>query len=232
MRPAQRDSEIYNLGVLGILGWKTKSKNRPAQLDSPANAGSILKNRPLCPCCPLVFKNRLAQRHSGIYKLGIGLMRPIRLIGQKPEMKNTPAQLDSMSNLGHCPKNLLCPFGGWLSGMLCWPHGQQIKNSPAQAGSKNSNLVLPLCLAGCQASPAMRDNSVIKAVQRDSGISKLGVLSGYTKFNTFFYNYLKINEFFKLFYWPSIVFCLNTGYIHISKIIILISLKLEQAVEG
>jgi hypothetical protein len=78
----------------------------------------------------------------------------------------------------------------------------------------------------------MRDNSVIKAVQRDSEISKLGVLSGYTKFNTFFYNYLKINEFFKLFYWQSIVFCLNTGYIHISKIIILISLKLEQAVEG
>jgi hypothetical protein len=54
---------------------------------------------------------------------------------------------------------------------------QKSKNGFPQRDSKMSNPVLTLCLAGCQASPAMRDASVVKRLlpaQRDSGNSISG----------------------------------------------------------
>jgi len=69
--PAQRDSENSNLGVMGILGCKTKTS--PVQWDSG------------------IYKLWLGL---------IGPMGHIGLIGQKPVMENRPAQQDSiMSNL-------------------------------------------------------------------------------------------------------------------------------------
>jgi hypothetical protein len=71
-RPAQRDSGMSNCGVgvpgilrsLGILGWKTKSKNIPPQRYSKM---SNLKTCPYRPCCsyrPLDFKISTVQRNS------------------------------------------------------------------------------------------------------------------------------------------------------------------------
>ena len=129
--PAQRDSEISNLknspalrdspanagpnlglGVLGmlrILGRKTKSKNASAQADSGM---SILKTSPTVllavrlvpqsgdPYSPLIFKTSPAQQDSRMSNLGMGLMRPIGLMGQKC----APAQRDSgISNLKTSP---------------------------------------------------------------------------------------------------------------------------------
>ena len=83
--------------------------------------------------------------------------------GRLPE--NSPAQRDSeISKLG--VPGILRILGGKTKN----------ENGSHQRDSKNSNLDFPLCLAGCQASPAMRDASVVKAVQRDSGISKLGTM--------------------------------------------------------
>ena len=111
-------------------------------------------------------------------------------------MQNSPAQRHSkMSNLkieteNSLPQRHSKMSNGRLSGLLCRPHGQKailtkiVKNivgrfmsildygasgqgkvSPAQRGSKNSKLEFPLCLC----------DSVVKAVQQDSGISKLGM---------------------------------------------------------
>jgi len=84
----------------------------------------------------------------------------------KNTMENSPAQQDSiMSNFASMGERVDESMGK-----------TENKTCPVQRGSKNSKLDFPLCLAGCQASPAMRDDSVVKAVQRDSGISNLRVL--------------------------------------------------------
>jgi len=174
--PAQRDSGISKLrvGVMRILrslGWKIKSKNRPAQRDfgisilkveietSPAQADSeisILKTSPYCPYLPLAFKNIPAQRHS------------------------------KMSN-GRLSGVLCRPHGGRLSGVLCWPHRHKIENSLAQRDSRMSNLGMGLMrsigLIGRKCVPAQRDSGIsnlkveteTSLAQRDSGISNLKV---------------------------------------------------------
>ena len=155
-RPAQRDSEISNLGVLGILrslgilGEKTKIKNTPAQRDSgisnltemvktgPAQQDSeisILKNSPLCPLCPycpLDFKTTPAQRDS-------------RMSNLKVKSENSfPQRYSKMSNPGHCPKNPLCPYC-----LLCL---LVFKTSPVQRDSGMSNLKnRPFCPSGLRA---------------------------------------------------------------------------------
>ena len=81
-------------------------------------------------------------------------------------VKNSPAQQDSiMSNLG---MGVIGPMGP-MEPIGLMGRKPVMENHPAQRGYKNSNLVFPMCLAG----PAMRDDSVVKAVQRDSGISNL-----------------------------------------------------------
>ena len=115
--PAQRDSKISNLGVLGILrslgilGGNTKKENRPAQRDSGM---SILKTSPYRPYLLAV---RLVPQSGDPY-------RPL-------DFKNRPPQRDSkMSN-------------GRLSGVFCrWQGGRLPETSPAQRDSKNSNLVV------------------------------------------------------------------------------------------
>ena len=96
--------------------------------------------------------------------------------GRKTKSETTPAQLDSgMSNLG-----ILRSLGilGWKTvkqGARMGTENHKNRMRPAQRGSKNSKLDFPLCLAGYQASPALRDVSVFKVAQRDSGMSILGM---------------------------------------------------------
>ncbi len=127
---------------------------------------------PMVSCLPhggRLSEDSPAQGDSGISKLG-GAMGIMRIMGKGHKNKNSPAQRDSiMSNPGMGLIGLMGPIG--LMGK------QPVnENSPAQAGSNISKLVLSLCLAGCQASPAMRDVSVFKAVQRDSGDNMRGDL--------------------------------------------------------
>jgi len=139
------------MGVMGVMGRKHKNKTSPVQRDSEI---SILKTSPYRPYRPLAFKTTPAQRHSkmsnkrmsgvscwphgqnapaqrysGIYILGMGLigtMRLIGLMGQKPVMENRPAQWDSkISILKNCP---LCPY------CLSCPLASKI--APAERGSK------------------------------------------------------------------------------------------------
>jgi len=103
------------------------------------------------------IENSPAQRDSGNSKLGkgvLGILRSLGILGEQPKKQYGCAQRDSgISNLR--------------------ASRTEPQRAPAQRGSKNSNLYLPLCLAGCQASPAMRDASLFKAVaQQDSGMSK------------------------------------------------------------
>jgi hypothetical protein len=59
------------MGLIGLMGKNPVMENHPAQRDSKI---SILKTSPLCPYCPLAFKNRCAQRDSGMSKLGLFLI--------------------------------------------------------------------------------------------------------------------------------------------------------------
>jgi hypothetical protein len=79
-------------------------------------------------------------------------------MGQKPVMKNAPAQPDSgISN-------------GRLSGESCWPHGHKTENAPAQpdSGISNGRLSDEFCLR--QSEKPVLENA---PAQPDSGISKL-----------------------------------------------------------
>jgi len=71
-RPAQRDSGNSNLGVLGILGRKTRNENRPAQRDSGNSNLKTSLYRPYRPYRPLDFKTSPAQRDSGNSNLRMG----------------------------------------------------------------------------------------------------------------------------------------------------------------
>ena len=150
---------------------KTKSKmeNSPAQRDSKMSNGRL--SGLFCRWQGgWGHETSPAQRHSGISILGIGLigpMRPIGLMGQKPAMKNSPAQRHFPAKAGSIlktgPYRPYRPLSfknhpaqrdskmsnGRLSGVLCWPHGHKTKNHPAQRGSKNSNFGFPLCLVCC-----------------------------------------------------------------------------------
>ena len=141
----QRHSKMYNLDLVEYCQSK-RSKKEILTMQIKNIVGRFMggwdygligqqKSSPVLktsPYCPLAFKNAPAQRDSGIYILGMGLIGPMGLIGlmgQYPVMKTTPAQRDSgMSNLKTsplCPYCLLCPLA--------------LKNSPAQRDSKMSN---------------------------------------------------------------------------------------------
>ena len=115
----------------------------------------------------LFRKTAPAQRGSGISILEVlGILRSLGILGEQPKEQYGCAQPDS--------ENSILPENQTLHS-LHELHGEKMFS--AQRGSENSKLDFPLCLAGCQASPAMRDDSVVKAVQRDSGNSKLKVES-------------------------------------------------------
>ena len=182
-------SNLGILRILGILGWKTKSKNAPAQQDSEISILkvdaentlpqrdsrmsnfdveskshlpqrdseiSILKTRPLCPYCPLAFKNTPDQQDSNISNLEmgvLGILRSLGILGLKTKNKNRPAQRDSrISNLG-----------------------LEFENTPAQQDSRMSNLrmglIVPMGPIGL-----IGKNPVIKKppARRNSGNYKLG----------------------------------------------------------
>jgi len=191
--PAQRHSKMSNGRLSGVFCRWQCGENRPAQRNSKmSNCAGAVK------CAP-------AQRDSGMSKLGMGLMSPmgpIGLMGQKPVMKNRPAQRDSimsnlkietentpaqrdsiMSNLKIETENTPAQrhskmSNGRLSGVLCWPHGRKTKTAPAQRHSGISKLGMgpmsPMGPIGLMGQkPAMKNSPA----QRDSGMSNLKVES-------------------------------------------------------
>ena len=178
-RPARRDSKFSKLR--NRLFNPLAPKNSPAQRHSKFSKLAVRLTSPISPSCLPEQKTSHAQRYSKFSKLGIcpmGLMGPIGKENQPVERhskfsksrnrlfcpltpKNTPVQRHSkFSKSGMCPMR---------------PIGHIRLNQPVERHSKFSKLVLPLCLAGCQASPDMRDVAVTKrlSVQQDSNISKL-----------------------------------------------------------
>ena len=191
-RPAQRDSGMSKLdmgligpmGRIGPMGKEPVNQNGPAQRDSEISKLAVGRTSQTEPQCTP------AQRDSGNSILGVGILgilRSLGIMGEQPIVKTCPAQRDSkMSNLGAGRTSQTCPTsqtepqrspaqrdsGMSILGMeLIGPMGPiglmgkkpVMKNSPAQAGSKNSKLDFPLCLC----------DSVVKAVQRDSKIYKI-----------------------------------------------------------
>jgi len=138
------DHETYR-----AYGPKACDENCPAQRDSPANAGSILKTSPyrplavrLVPLCgdpyrPLVFKTTPAQQNSGMYSLGMGILRILRILrglgilGGKTKSKTTPAQADSEISI--LAIRQLCPYCPSV-----------LKTTPAQQDSEISKLRIPI----------------------------------------------------------------------------------------
>ena len=155
-------------------------------------------NRPLCPLClfsPLASNNSSAQRHSKFSKWGICPMGLMGHIGHQPvEQHSNISKSTKLSivkqDLNFCHKTQDLPLlgvtmikrlsaqrysknsNGRLSGILCWPHGQDINNSPAQPDSRISEWIncplSPLCLF----SPLAPKN---RPAQRHSRIYKLGM---------------------------------------------------------
>jgi len=97
-----------------------------------------------------------AQRDSGMSKLGLGVLRILRslgILGRKTKNENRPAQRDSGNSIlktsPYCPCSPYRPLDlkttpaqrdsgisifGRLSGLLCWPHGQ---NQSFSTGLRN-----------------------------------------------------------------------------------------------
>jgi hypothetical protein len=106
------------------------------------------------------IQNCTAQRDSGIYSLGMGVMGVMGIMRERHIIENSPLQRDSkMSN-------------GRLSGVSCWPHGRKTENAPARWDSGISKLrvlgiLRSLGILGEQ--PVMQ----ISPDQRDSEISIL-----------------------------------------------------------
>jgi len=160
-RPAQRDSGISNLGVLG-----RKIKNRPAQRDS---GNSILKMEEDC------HTERTEATKSGIFTIliknimGCFMSRWGNMAMSK--MQNAPAQRDSgMSNLkieteNSFPQRHSIMSNGRLSGLLCWPHGQK-----AMSTMQVKNITS--CLMGRWEDESMGQKQN-RPVQPDSNISIL-----------------------------------------------------------
>jgi len=140
------------IGVMRLMGRKHKTKNSSAQRNS-IMSNLVLTPNPLRPLRLNLF---CAQQDS-------------KMSNRRLFRKTAPAQRGSRISILEV-LGILRSLG--ILGIL----GEQPKEQYgcAQRGSENSKLDFPLCLAGCQASPAMRDDSVVKAVQRDSGISNLG----------------------------------------------------------
>jgi hypothetical protein len=112
--PAQPDSGMSKLGV--------EPENRPAQLDSPANAGSNLKT---CPYRPLDFKTSSAQRDSGISTLRMG-----------EHCHTEGAEYTEKEILTKNIKNIMgCFMGRWGN-----ESKSKMQNGPAQRHSRMSNL--------------------------------------------------------------------------------------------
>jgi len=164
--PAQRDSKMSNGRLSGVSCWPhggRLSEISPARRDSgiyKLGNGAYRSYGTYGTHGPKTCnENRPAQRDSEISILAdgtmglMGVMRVMRLMGGKPEKQNRSAQRDSGNSiLKTCPYRPYCPY-----------RPLDFKNRSAQPGSKNSNLVLSLCLCV----------SVVKAVQQDSGINKL-----------------------------------------------------------
>jgi hypothetical protein len=136
---------------------------------------SKLRNSPLSPLClfcPLVPKNRPIQRDSKFSTWGMGSMGSMGSMGWKAKMENTPVERHSK---------------------MC----KSSENSPAQRNSKFSNLgnsPLSLFSPFCPLAPQNR------LAQRDSKFSNGQLSSIGIRIKTcFLCNYLKINDFFKLF---------------------------------
>ena len=122
--PAQRHSKMSNcevgilriLRILGILGWKTKSKNSPAQRHSKMSNWVTGRTSQTNPTSPTDAQYASAQLDSGIYNLA----RPV---------KTAPAQRHSkMSNLKTSPYRPYSPY-----------RPLDFKTTPAQQHSKMFN---------------------------------------------------------------------------------------------
>ena len=115
------------------MGRKHKSKPRPVQRDSTANAVSILKICPYRPYCPLVLKTSPARQDSEISIFGVGslgILRSLGILGWKTKKKTSPVQRDS--GIYKLAIRLLCPY--------CLYCPLVLKTAPAQADSGMSNL--------------------------------------------------------------------------------------------
>ena len=172
---------------MGIMGWKTKIENSPAQQDSKFSNGRLSD----LFCWPQEQdENCPAPRHSKFSKLFFWCsIRPSRTVAfrtchlramattTKAFFENCPAQRHSkFSKLVWFVKNSPAQqhskmTNGRLSGLFCWPQRQD-ENSPVQWHSKFSKWIncplSPLCLF----SPLAPKN---RPAQRHSRIYKLGM---------------------------------------------------------
>jgi hypothetical protein len=113
---------IGPMGHIGLIGRKPVNNNRPAQRDSEI---SILKNRPLCPYCPLAFKIAPARRSSKNSILGMENIVPAE------STKNTENAIFTKQ-----VKNIT----GYFMGMEWNEQMSKMQSISAQLDSKMSNL--------------------------------------------------------------------------------------------
>jgi len=172
----QRHSIMSSLGVLGILRWKTKSKNSPVQRDSGISILKTSPYRPYGPYCPLDFKNRPAQRHSIMSILRVlRIQGSLGMPGWETKSKNSPAQRDSI--MSNPVMGLIGPMGH--IGLMGKKPANQ--NSPAQWDSGTYNLGIG-DMTEPQCAPAQRDSGIYNLKveiestlpQRHSKMSNLG----------------------------------------------------------
>jgi hypothetical protein len=179
---------------------KTKIENCSAQQDSKFSNGRLSG----VFCWPQgQDKNSPAQWHSKMTKcwmgiMGImGIMGVMRRMGWKTKIESSPTQQDSgIYKSKMCPMRLIGHIGlmgkenqpvkphskfsnGRLSGVFCWPQGQD-ENSPAQRHSKMSKRgnspLSPLCLfspLAPKSKPAQPHSKFSKLVLSSQYISSL-----------------------------------------------------------
>jgi hypothetical protein len=132
-------------------------KNSPAQRYSKmSNLGICCSHCPsrtvvfgTCPRRVKVtsFENSPAQQDSKMSKCGVGIMRVIGVMGDmgqerivKKRYSQRHSKISERFENGIAQlASIIFKFGGRLSGLFCWPQGQNINNSPAQQYSNISN---------------------------------------------------------------------------------------------